>query len=214
MRSVTRVTVSTYSIILAIAGIEHGIGEIFQGNNPPSSIMIQSWPDSDLYEILNGEPAMTIIPNLFITGILTVIASLLLIIWAIKFIQTKHGGTGIIFLSFLLLLVGGGLAGPLLIGITVSLASTRINSEFKWWREHVSVKNRTILANTWIYSYIVSILFWFSLWPGLVILGMFTKLEDPIIVIMLSLFSFVMMILTIFSAFASDSLKALITTSN
>ena len=186
MSSDTRVTVSTYSIILAIAGIEHGIGEILQGNNLPSSIMIQSWPDSDLYEILNGEPAMTIIPNFVIAGILTIIVSLLLIIWAIKFIQTKHGGTGVIFLSFLLLLVGGGLAGPLLIGITVSLASTRINSEFKWWREHVSVKIRTTLANTWIYSYIVSILFWFSLWPGLIIIGMFTKLEDPLIVILLS----------------------------
>ncbi len=87
MRNVTRVTVSTYSIILAIAGIEHGIGEIFQGNNPPTSIMIQSWPESDLYEILNGEPALTIIPNFIIAGILTIIVSLFLIIWAIRFKQ-------------------------------------------------------------------------------------------------------------------------------
>lgn len=207
MTNTTRISVSTYGIILAIAGVEHGIGEMFQGNITPPSTMIQSWPDSDLYEILSGEPAMTLIPNLFITGIVAIMISLLLFLWTIKFIHTQHGSIVFFSLSVLMVLTGGGLAGPLLIGVTISLASKQINSRFEWWKEKVSIKITTILARNWKYFYFLSIFFWFSLWPGLIILGMFTKLEDPLVVIVLSLLSFSTMLLSIFAAFALDSLK-------
>ncbi len=206
MRKRTEISAVTYSIILAIAGIEHGTGEILQGNISPPSMMFQSWPDSDLYEIVRGEPAMTLIPNLFITGIMAIVISCLLIIWAVKFIHTDHGGTGILLLSFLMLFFGGGVAGPFLIGITISLASTRINSEFTWWKNHISLDGRNRFSHWWKYIYTCSVVFWFSLWPGLIIVGLFIKLQDPLIVIILSLFSFITMILSIFAAFAADSL--------
>lgn len=201
----TRVTVSIYGVILGIAGIEHGIGEILQGNIPPDGIMIESWPNSDLYELLAGEPAMTIIPNLLLTGVLTIIISLILMIWAIGFIQTKHGASGLILLSLLLLLVGGGLAGPLLIGLTVGLAGTRINSQLNWWKDHISVETRRVLSKIWPYSYIAGIIGWFSLWPGVIILVYFTGFQNSLLVIILSLFSFVTLLLTIFSGFSYDS---------
>lgn len=50
-----RVSVSTFGTILGIAGLEHGVGEILQGNVVPESIFIQSWPNEQLYEILIGE---------------------------------------------------------------------------------------------------------------------------------------------------------------
>jgi hypothetical protein len=50
----TRLTVSTFGAIAALAGIEHGIGEVLQGNKAPEGIMILSWPDSELFEILAG----------------------------------------------------------------------------------------------------------------------------------------------------------------
>jgi hypothetical protein len=53
-----------------LAGIEHGVGEIVQGNRAPAGTMIESWPDSAPFEIVGGEPAMTIVPNLLLTGIL------------------------------------------------------------------------------------------------------------------------------------------------
>ena len=120
MKNHTHFSTTTFNIILAIAGIEHGVGEILQGDKAPPSLVFQSWPNSELYEIVNGEPAMSIIPNLLITGILTIIVSLLLIVWSVKYIQTDHGATGVLLLSILMLLVGGGLAGPFLIGITIS----------------------------------------------------------------------------------------------
>ncbi len=42
MRSATQVTVSTFGTIMALAGIEHGIGEILQGNLAPSGIVFPS----------------------------------------------------------------------------------------------------------------------------------------------------------------------------
>ncbi|MFX0120727.1 MAG: hypothetical protein ACFFCU_00160 [Promethearchaeota archaeon] len=204
-KNATRVTVSTFGVILGIAGVEHGIGEILQGNIAPSGIMIESWPNSDLYEILSGEPAVTIIPNILLTGVLAILMSLILIIWAIKFIQTKHGGSGFIFLSFIFLLVGGGLAGPLLIGITIGLAATRINSQFKWWNDHVSVEIRRGLSKIWPYSYVACVIGWFSLWPGVIILVYFSGFQNSLLVYISALFSFTTLLLTIFSGFSFDS---------
>ena len=50
---------------------------MLQGNVAPEGIMILSWPDSEVFAILAGEPAMTIVPNLLITGILAILFSLL-----------------------------------------------------------------------------------------------------------------------------------------
>ncbi|MFX0207868.1 MAG: hypothetical protein ACFFDT_17905 [Candidatus Hodarchaeota archaeon] len=201
----SRVTVSTFGAILGIAGIEHGVGEILQGNKATEGIFIQSWPNNQLYEILNGEPAMTLIPNYLLTGILALLTSIILIIWALVFIEKKHGGLIFILLSFLTMLVGGGLAGPILIGIIIGITATRINTQFTWMNEHIFAS--TFLSKIWIYSYFVSVLSWFSLWPGLIVLGTFVSVIEPLIVILLILLSFFSMLLTIFSSFAHDNLK-------
>ena len=203
-KNATRVTVSSFGAILGIAGIEHGIGEILQGNTAPNGIMIESWPNSDLYELLSGEPAMTFIPNLLLTGVLAIIVSLMLMIWAIVFIQKKQGGAILILLSIILLLVGGGF-GPPIIGFILGLAATRINSQFNWWNDHVSTNTRSLLSNIWPYSYIAGIIGWFSLWPGIIILVYFTGFQNSLLVIILTLFSFGTLLLTIFSGFSYDS---------
>ncbi len=202
----SRVTVSTFGSILGIAGIEHGVGEILQGDKTPDGIFIQSWPNNELYEVLNGEPAMTIIPNYLLTGILAILVSVILIIWVVLFIEKKHGGLIFIILTLITMLVGGGLAGPVLIGIIVGVAGTKKNSQFVWMNEHHSIRNNS--SKIWKYIYIVSIISWFSLWPGLIILGIFVRITEPLFVYGLILLSFTSMLLTIFSSFAYDSLKS------
>jgi hypothetical protein len=201
----SRVTVSTFGAIIGIAGIEHGIGEILQGNKAPEGLYIQSWPvaDNPLYEVLSGEPALTIIPNLLLTGILAIIASISLIIWAIFFIERKHGALIFLLLNFIGMLVGIGVAGPILIGIITALVGTKINSKISWMNEHSSA--RDFLSKIWKYVYIVSVFSWFSLWPGLIILGLFVSVIDPLIVIILTLVSLITFILAIVSSFAYDS---------
>lgn len=69
---------------------------------------------------------MSIIPNLLLTGILSVILGLLILVWSIFFTQRKHGGLDLMLLSVALLLFGGGIFPPL-IGLIAGATGTRIN---------------------------------------------------------------------------------------
>lgn len=128
MRNATKSAATWFGIAAGIAGIEHGYFETLQGNTRPESLMIASiGPPCVPEEIWNAcEPAMTIIPNFVITGILAVIISLLVLIWSIAFVQRKYGGVVLILLSIALLLFGGGLFPPL-IGIVGGIAGLKIN---------------------------------------------------------------------------------------
>jgi hypothetical protein len=70
-------------------------------------------------------PAMTVIPNFFVTGILTIIFALAVLAWAAVLVQRKNGGTVLILLSVILLLVGGGFLPPAL-GVIGGVIGTRI----------------------------------------------------------------------------------------
>jgi hypothetical protein len=166
MRNATSVTVSTFG---ALAGIEHGIGEVLQGNVAPEGVMILSWPDSEMFEILSGEPAMTFVPNLLVTGILAILISLILLVWVTMFVERKHGGLVLILLSVVMLLVGGGF-GPPIIGIIVGVAATRINAPLSWWRTHLYSGSRRFLAKVWPWSYVAGIFAWLLLLPGTILL--------------------------------------------
>lgn len=89
----------------------------------PSNIVFQAWPS---LTVLGGEPAMTIIPNLLVTGILTIAVGVLLAVWAAKFISRKHSGLMLILFTIVLLLVGGGIIPPL-IGIAAGIIATVFN---------------------------------------------------------------------------------------
>ena len=128
MRKATKTVATWFGVSAGMAGLEHGYFEILQGNTQPESLMIASMgPPCVPEEIWNAcEPAMTIIPNFFITGILALIIGLLIAIWSVIFIQRKHGGLVLILLSVTLLLFGGGLFPPF-IGIVGGVAGIKIN---------------------------------------------------------------------------------------
>lgn len=128
MRKATRIAAMLFGIAAGIYGLEHGYFEILQGNTKPESLMIVSMgPPCVPEEVWNTcEPAMTIVPNFLVTGILAVILGLLILLWSMAFLQRKYGGWGLILLSVALLLFGGGLFPPL-IGIIGGIAGTKIN---------------------------------------------------------------------------------------
>ena len=168
----TRVTVSTFGTLAGLAGIEHGVGEIFQGNVATDGVMILSWPESEVFRILGGEPAMTIVPNLLVTGILAILFSLVFLVWATRFVQMKHGGLVLILLSVAMLLFGGGF-GPPLLGIIVGSTAARINAPFTWWRAHLSAGLRHFLGKLWPWSFLTALIAWLFLLPGSIILDYF-----------------------------------------
>ena len=103
MSNATRITVATFGTLAALAGIEHGVGELVQGSHAPGAIVIAAWPDSPFFRIVSGEPAMTIVPNLLLTGILAISVSLIFLVWATKYVQRTHGGPILLLLSVVLL---------------------------------------------------------------------------------------------------------------
>jgi len=72
------------------------------------------------------EPAMSILPNFQLTGILAMLFSAVLIIWAGWFVSRRRGGWVQMALSVLLLLFGGGFFPPI-IAFVGGLAGTQIN---------------------------------------------------------------------------------------
>ena len=128
MRKATRTVAATFGVLAGIAGLGHGVTEILQGNIHPASFMFASIgapcvPEKAWHAC---EPAMTLLPNLLIAGILTVLMGLVLMVWSVAYVQRKHGGSLLILLSVILLLVGGGFFPPL-IGIAGGIAGTFIN---------------------------------------------------------------------------------------
>jgi hypothetical protein len=132
MNRAVKTTALAFGIFAGGASIEHGIFEILQGATRPAGIMIASMgPPCQPDQVWNAcEPAMTIIPNFLFSGILSVIIGVLMLIWALAFLNRKRGGIVLLGLSIIMLLVGGGIFPPL-IGIVGGAVGTKINAPLK-----------------------------------------------------------------------------------
>ena len=207
MRNASRATVSTFGTLAGLAGIEHDIGEVLQGNVALDGVVILSWPESELFGILAGEPAMTLVPNLLVAEILTILVSLVFLVWVTLFVQRKNGGLVLILLAIVMLLVGGGF-GPPILGIIVGVAATRINAPLTWWRTHLSSGSQRFLANLWPWCIVAGVIAWLLLMPGTILLDFFFEVSNPDLVVpVLTLSTFGSLLLTVFAAFAHDTRK-------
>jgi len=211
--SATRVTASTLGAIVGLAGMEHGFLEMLQGNATTNGLVIDAigpaqklWPGAT-------EPALTIIPNFFVSGILAMIVGFLVTIWAVAFVQRKHGALILLLLSIMLFLVGGG-SPPIFLGVVASAVATRINKPLKWWHAHLSLNARGFLAKLWPWSIIAFVfMFWFAVaiaitgWP-LIFFDANGTNALPILSL-LGYISDVIMLLVVVAGFASDIQRAL-----
>ena len=199
--SATRIVASTVGVLAGLLGMEHGYLETLQGNVTPGSILIFAMgPPCQATRVWNGcEPAMTIMPNFFVTGVLALIVSFIVILWAAAFVQRKNGGLVLILLSIMLFLVGGGFASAE-VGIIAGVAGTRIKAPFTWWRAHFSVNSRRFLVALWPWALIA-----FLLWtPGESVLGHFFN-EYLLNLGLVSLFfTLGLVLLTVLTGFAYD----------
>ena len=196
MRSATKVTVLTFAAVMGLAGVEHGIGEILQGSIAPAGIIFPSWPDSAFFRSVGGEPAMTIVPNLLVTGILAILFSLAFSVWAALYVERKNGGLVLILLAAGMLLFGGGIFPPV-IGILIGILAMRINAPLLGWRTHFPAALRDFLGRLWPWSFGVCVLAWLCLFPGINILGYFFGVTDPSCTVLLIGLAFGMLGLTV-----------------
>lgn len=201
--SAARLTASLFGVGIGFAGLVHGIGEVLQGNIAPSGMVIDSWTTGPIASNLGGEPAMTIVPNLLITGILAIGVSLVIMIWAALFVQRKNGGSILILLSIMLLLVGGGFAPPIM-GILAGIAGTGINVSHGWWRKHLSVNMRRVLASLWPWVFGACAINGLFLVLGSVVFVYLFGLNQPDLFVASFFAAVVLLVLSILTGIAHD----------
>jgi hypothetical protein len=165
----TRAVASTLGVLVGLAGVEHGFFEVLQGNVSPSDVMIEAIGPAQRFWEYGTEPALTIVTNFFVTGILAMIVGILVTVWAAAFIDRKHGAVVLLLLSVTLWLVGGGFA-PIFMTLLASATATRINKPLNWWRKHLSVNLRGFLARLWLWS-IISFVVVFAVGVEIAIFG-------------------------------------------
>jgi hypothetical protein len=155
--SATHVVASTFGILVGLAGINHGIFEILQGNVAPSSIMIEAIGPEQRFWEYGAETALTIVPSYLFSGLLSVLIGLAVIVWAYAFMDKKYGSGIFMLLSIILFLVGGGFA-PIFMAVLASLTATRINQTLKFWGKVLPEFLQRFLANIWLATLIAFVL--------------------------------------------------------
>jgi hypothetical protein len=144
-------------VLGGFGGLIHGIGESLQGNVAPDSMFFESWTQGPIYDHMGGDPAMSLIPNLLLTGILAIVVALIAMVWSAAFVQRKRGGLVLIVLMIVLLLVGGGV-GPIVVGVLAGVAGLGIDTPHTFWRERLASPVRRGLAALWPLLFAISLL--------------------------------------------------------
>jgi hypothetical protein len=200
------VVVGVFGALAALAGLEHGIGALRQGGDRPS-VAYESWANTPAFEVLSGEPAMTVIPNLEVTGVLAVTASALLGAWSLWIAwhssDDSRAGLGLLAISGTLLLVGGGF-GPPLIGSFLGVAAVRHARALRAGKPPGRLGRR--LAPSWGVWTALGAAGFFGLVPGVPLLSELAGVESAGLVSVLIMAAFAGLGLAIVAGGARDRL--------
>ena len=158
----TRVFAVIMGLWTGISAIPHGVAEIAQGNVPAT-------------DILTRVGAFTIIPNYLISGIVTILLSVWIIIWCVGFLQKKHGPWVYLLSSITLFFVGGGVAFLVFMAVTFWV-STQINKPLGFWKQRIPDGARQLMKRLWLPALVlgylmigVGVMIWlFLLPPGVI----------------------------------------------
>jgi hypothetical protein len=202
MKSARYQFVAIMGTIMGAAGVEHGIGEYLQGNIAPGGVMIQSWPHSTFFQSLNGEPALTVLPNFRLTGLLAIGFSLLFAAWAIFFAQNKHNRWILMLLAIPMLLFGGGIFPPIL-GMLIGAAASAFRSPLR--QKSVGGISR-FLGLSWRWILTACCLAWLALFPGISVLNYFFGIDSVPFTLMVMTTAFLFLFVAYWSSIQHDRL--------
>jgi hypothetical protein len=201
MNTKTSTTLSIMGAIAGMAGLEHGIGEIFQGNIQPENIVFGSWAGNPAFSRLAYEPAMSLLPNMLVSGWITVILSIIFIYWSFRFRQHKSYGMGFVLLSIALLLTGGGFGPPLLgmiLGLFILCSNKKkqvtANGPIKIW-----------IAAHWQVLFSITLGLWLFLFPVIPILTWLFHYLNEMMVAIATPAAFLFLALSLCSASFQDN---------
>lgn len=200
MKEARRTFVAVMGTWMGLAGIEHGAGELLQSPGVPTGWMIQSWPDSAFFRVFNGEPALTILPDMRLTGILAAGFSLLFILWAIRFAPRPNGGLMMILLCLPMLLFGAGIFPPIL-GALIGLAAAGLNRPVS--SAPLTGFSRG-LARAWPWIFAGCCAAWLALLPGIAALDYFFGVDQVGLTLAIIAAAFIFLPLSYWSAAQRD----------
>lgn len=160
-----RITTAFLGVYAGLLAAMHGLFAVMQGSRALDRLMFNAigspcQPDEVWHACF---PAMTLLPNLLVTGITAIIIGLGMVVWAAAFVRRRRSGLVLGALSLLALLVGGGFV-PVFIGlvatVTGRLRGAPVKSGGAGWR---------ILSTVWPWPLALM-----ALWlPGSWLLGHF-----------------------------------------
>jgi hypothetical protein len=204
MNKATTILSSTLGILAGIMGIEHGIGEVLEGNRPTDGVFILSWPDSAFFEIMSGEPAMTLIPNYLVTGLFAIFFAC---VFLVVFVRPNVDGkiNIVLFALLILMLLTGGGFGPPILGIIAVLIALKRNSPLKTWSK-CPLRFHSVLSMLWPWSFGLCLLGWLMLFPGAALIVFFTGVDNALLMIIPILVAFASIPLTLLLGFSRDIL--------
>lgn len=148
MNRTTRIIVTVLGLTLALAGMSHGYFETQQGNAPTNSVIIDAISAASRTWLYGGETAFTLLPTFLLAGIASITVSLIIVVWSLCFLHTRHGATVWLALFVLLFLVGGGIGHVVLFTLIWAFA-TRINAPLTGWGKLLPPAVRPVLGSVW-----------------------------------------------------------------
>ena len=147
-RNATLTIVTTIGVIFGLSGMNHGFFEVLQGNTPTNGLIIQAIGEAQRFWVEGTEEAFTLIPNFLVSGWLSIIIGLIIVIWSLGFIQTKHGRTVFLGLFILLFLVGGGI-GQVAFFIPAWAFATQLGKPLTLWKKILPQRIWPLLSHIW-----------------------------------------------------------------
>ena len=202
--SALRTVASVFGVLAGIGGITHGIGEVLQGNVAPDGLFFDSWVEGPIATGMGGDPAISLVPNLLVTGILTLVVSVVVIVWAVAFVGRPRGGLVLVLLSVVLLLVGGGVGSPV-VGFLAGLAGIGSGRSLAGFQARLPGRVRAVLGRLWPWAFAVATLSGLFLFVGAVVLVYSVEMNDPDLFLNAFYFTVVSLIVAVLAGAAHDS---------
>jgi len=173
----TRAIATTIGVFFGLfSGVNHGIFEFLQGNRPTNGFAIHAIGEAQRFWPLGTEDAFTIVPNFMVTGILSILVGLAIVVWSIWFLPGKHGRKVFLGLFILSFFVGGGI-GQVAFFLPAWAFATRMDKPLTWWQKVLPQRSRAFLSKLWIVTLVAATL---SMLVGLemAIFGYFPGLKE------------------------------------
>ncbi len=144
----TRLIATTVGVIFGFAGFNHGFFEFLQGNKPTDGLVIHAIGEAQRFWVQGTEDAFTIVPNFLVSGLISMIVGLTIVVWSIWFLPRKQGTTVFLLLFILLFLVGGGI-GQIVFFVPAWAFATRMNKPLTGWKKILPRRSWPFLCKLW-----------------------------------------------------------------